>query len=284
MVKKAVIPAGGMGTRLLPATKAQPKEMLPVLDRPVIHYVVEEAVRSGIEDILIITSSGKSAIFDYFDSSYWLEHCLEKSGKHEALKRMREISDMADIYFIRQREPKGLGDAISYAEKHVNGEPFAVLLGDDIIVNGKPALQQMVKVHEEFDAPVIAVKEIPKEKVPEYGIVDADFQGEYGKINDLIEKPSIAQAPSNLGIVGRYILTPEIFDYIRETPPGAKNEIQVTDAIRMYDRPVYACKLKGHRFDVGDRFGLVRANIELALRDEELKKKLEEYKRVYDGE
>jgi len=231
-VRKAVIPAAGLGTRLLPVTKSMPKEMLPIVDKPVIHYVVEEAVKAGIDDIIIITGKGKRAIEDYFDRSFELEFYLKEKGKEEELKQIEEIGEMVDIYYVRQKKPLGLGDAILYAEKHVNGEPFAVLLGDDIIISENPAIKQLIEIFERFNTPVLGVEKVPWENVSRYGImVGKEIQkGLYG-VQSLIEKPSKEEASSNIAIVGRYVLTPEVFDALKEVKPGKGGEIQLTDAL-----------------------------------------------------
>ncbi|WP_297512760.1 UTP--glucose-1-phosphate uridylyltransferase GalU [Thermococcus sp.] len=266
-VKKAVIPAAGLGTRLLPITKSMPKEMLPVINRPVIHYVVEEAIKAGIDDILIITGKGKRAIEDYFDRNFELEYYLRERGKERELELVREISEMVDIYYVRQKKPLGLGDAILHAEKHVNGEPFAVLLGDDIIVSERPGIGQLVEVYERFNAPVLGVETVEWEAVEKYGIV-AGEEVESGlyKVKDLVEKPKKEEAPSNVAIVGRYVLTPEVFDALREVKPDKRGEIQLTDALRLLvgnGRSMYAKTIEGKRYDVGTPEGWLRANVEL---------------------
>ena len=273
-VKKAVIPAAGLGTRLLPITKSMPKEMLPIVDRPAIHYVVEEAVKAGIDDILIITGKGKRAIEDYFDRSFELEFYLREKGKFEELKQIEEIGEMVDIYYVRQKKPLGLGDAILHAEKHVNGEPFAVLLGDDIIVSKKPGIKQLIEVAERKEAPVIGVERVPWELVSRYGIVDGEPLGDgVYQVKHLVEKPSPQEAPSNVAIIGRYVLTPEVFDALRETPPGRGGELQLTDALQrlLSSQNIFAKEIKGERYDVGSKIGFVIANIELSLRREELR-------------
>ncbi|MFA4662863.1 UTP--glucose-1-phosphate uridylyltransferase GalU [Pyrococcus kukulkanii] len=279
-IKKAVIPAAGLGTRMLPITKSMPKEMLPIVDRPVIHYVVEEAIRAGIDDILIITGKGKRAIEDYFDRSFELEYYLRERGKLRELKQVKEIGEMVDIYYVRQKRPLGLGDAILHAEKHVNGEPFAVLLGDDIIIAKKPAIGQLMKVAEEKNTPVIGVEKIPWEKVNRYGIVKAkEIEEGLYRVEDLVEKPLPREAPSNIAIIGRYILPPEIFDALRETPPGKDGEIQLTDALRLLlkDRSLLAKEVEGKRYDVGDKVGFIIANVELGLLREDIRKRILEY-------
>ncbi|MFO8132415.1 MAG: UTP--glucose-1-phosphate uridylyltransferase GalU [Thermoplasmatota archaeon] len=271
---KAVIPAAGLGTRFLPATKSTPKEMLPVVDKPAIQYVVEEALDAGIDDILIITGRGKHSIADYFDMSYELEHTLRQRNDHERLATIRRIADMADIHYIRQKQPRGLGDAINCARKHVDGDDFAVLLGDDIIFSEQPCTGQLVDRFQSCKAPVIAVGQVPREAVHRYGIVDAEPVGErLYRIRDLVEKPSMEEAPSRLAIMGRYVFTPEIFDYIEQTTRGKGGEIQLTDAIRMYNRDseVYAYEFEGRRFDLGNKLDWLRTNVEAALRRDEFR-------------
>ena len=279
-VKKAVIPAAGLGTRMLPITKSMPKEMLPIVDKPVIHYVVEEAIKSGIDDILIITGKGKRAIEDYFDRSFELEYYLREKGKIEELKQVEEIGEMIDIYYVRQKKPLGLGDAILHAEKHVNGEPFAVLLGDDIIISKKPAIKQLIDVAERKKASVIGVENVPRELVSKYGIIDGEpvEDGLY-RIRHLVEKPSPQEAPSNIAVIGRYVLIPEIFDILRETPPGKGGEIQLTDALQMLLNytEILARRINGERYDVGSKLGFVMANLKLSLRREELRNEVLEY-------
>ena len=272
-VRKAVIPAAGLGTRFLPATKAQPKEMLPVVDKPAIQYVVEEAVGSGIEDILIVTGRGKRTLEDHFDRSFELEHYLERSGKHEELKQVRAITEMANIHYIRQRDPKGLGAAVAVAEPHVGGEPFAVLLGDDLIGVGDPLLQRMIQVYERYGRSVIAVMEVPKADIRLYGAIDPEFvEDDLARVRDIVEKPKPEDAPSHLGVIGRYILTPEIFDALRQTPPDDGGEVQLTDAIGILAREqaVYALVFDGARFDIGKKLDYLRASIELAVDREDL--------------
>ena len=276
-IRKAVIPAAGLGTRMLPITKSMPKEMLPIVDKPVIHYVVEEAVKAGIDDILIITGKGKRAIEDYFDRSFELEFYLREKGKFEELKQIEEIGEMVDIYYVRQKKPLGLGDAILHAEKHVNGEPFAVLLGDDIIVSEKPGIKQLIEIAERKEAPVIGVERVPWELVSRYGIVDGEPLGdEVYQVKHLVEKPSPQEAPSNVAIIGRYVLTPEVFDALRETPPGRGGELQLTDALQrlLSSQNIFAKEITGERYDVGSKLGFVIANIELSLKRGELREEL----------
>ncbi len=276
---KAVIPAGGLGTRFLPATKSIPKEMLPVIDKPVIQYVVEEAVSAGIDDIIIITGKGKRAIEDYFDRNFELEHILEREGNYDLLKKVRDVADV-DIHYVRQKEQKGLGDAVYCARKHVGDEPFAVLLGDDIIVSEVPCIQQLMGVYEEFRCSVVALEEVPLEKVSNYGIIKGRMcRDSLYKIEELIEKPEIAEAPSTLSIPGRYILTPRIFECIEKTPFGKGNEIQLTDALNLllgYE-DIYGLKFKGKRYDIGTKFGYIKATIEFALQREDLKDRLGDF-------
>ncbi|HEX6208476.1 MAG TPA: UTP--glucose-1-phosphate uridylyltransferase GalU [Actinomycetota bacterium] len=271
-VRKAVIPAAGLGTRFLPATKAQPKEMLPVVDKPAIQYVVEEAVRAGIEDILIITGRGKRTIEDHFDRSVELEFYLEQAGKHEELKAVRHISEMASIHYIRQKDPRGLGHAVAVAEPHVQGEPFAVLLGDDIVV-ADPLLERMIGVYERYGRSVIAVQEVARSDIHLYGSIKPEYvEDDLARVLDIVEKPAADEAPSTLGAIGRYVLTPEIFEALRETSPGAGGEIQLTDAIKMLasEQAVYALVYEGERFDIGKKLDYLRATIELAVDRDDL--------------
>lgn len=274
---KAVIPAAGLGTRFLPATKAQPKEMLPVFNKPTIQYVVEEAVSSGIDDILIITGKGKRSIEDHFDRAFELEYFLQNSGKTAYLNEIELISEMADIYYVRQKKQKGLGDAISCAKKHIDGEPFAVLLGDTIAQSEVPCTKQLMNVHEKYKSTVIAIEEVPDERVERYGIIKGNkIDDSLYKIEDLIEKPKLEDAPSNLGIIGRYILAPEIFDYINEVPPGVGGEIQLTDALRLFDES-YGCIFNGKLHDIGNTVDWLKSSIEIALEQDEVKEELREY-------
>ena len=268
---KAVIPAAGLGTRFLPATKAQPKEMLPIVDKPTIQFVVEEALNSGIDDILIITGRGKRAIEDHFDQSFELEHTLRENGKEDLLREVKNISDLVDIHYVRQKERLGLGHAIYCAKKHVGDEPFAVLLGDTIIESSVPCTKQLINLYNQYEGSVIAVEEVPDRFIESYGIIDGKSIGNSRYIiNDLVEKPKIEESPSNLGIIGRYILTPDIFDVLKETSPGKGNEIQLTDALRFLNksRPMYAYKFTGKRYDIGDKFEYTRAFIEYGLKME----------------
>ena len=279
-VHKAVIPAAGLGTRFLPATKAMPKEMLPLIDRPVIQYVIEEAVASGMDDLIIITGRGKRAIEDYFDDSPELEMHLRKNRNNSMLKVVQEVSSLVDIHYIRQKEPLGLGDAILRAEKHIGNEPFAVLLGDDIIVNTIPCTKQLVEVFSRTHGTVIAVSEIPPEKVSSYGIIRGrPLDASLYYVEDIAEKPMQEEAPSRIGVIGRYILTPDIFECLKEIPPGFGGEIQLTDAIKCLSqrRPVYASLFNGKRYDIGDRLGYVQAIIDFALDHESIGVQVMEY-------
>ena len=279
-IRKAIIPAAGLGTRFLPVTKSMPKEMLPIIDKPVIHYVVEEAVDAGIEDIIIITGRGKRAIEDYFDASPELEMRLKDQKKIEQLKQLKEISDFPGIHYVRQKEPMGLGDAILKAEKHIGNEPFAVLLGDDIIANSQSCTGQLMSVFSRFQKSVISIELLPPEKISSYGIIKgSEIEPDIFAIQDIIEKPTPDSAPSNMGAVGRYIFVPEIFDCLKRTSPGVGNEIQLTDAIRLLlqEQPVYAYKFKGKRYDTGDKLGYIETIIEYALKDPHLQKNLKKF-------
>jgi UTP--glucose-1-phosphate uridylyltransferase len=272
-VRKAVIPAAGLGTRFLPATKAQPKEMLPVVDKPAIQYVVEEAVRAGTDDILIITGRGKRTLEDHFDRSAELEQYLESAGKHEDLKQVRAISEMAAIHYIRQAKAAGLGDAVAHAEHHVAGEPFAVLLGDDIVAEADPLLERMIGVYERYGRSVIAVQEVRREDIHLYGAIAPEWvEDDLARVVDIVEKPPPERAPSNLAAIGRYVLTPEIFGAIRETAPDARGEIQLTDALAALAREqaVYAYRFEGTRYDIGKKLDYLRATVELAAGRDDL--------------
>ena len=279
-VRKAVFPAAGLGTRFLPATKASPKEMLPLVDKPLIQYVVEEAVASGIESVIIVTGRGKASIEDHFDVSFELEKLLQERGKQEELKAMRAISEMARVSYVRQREALGLGHAVLQARDLVGEEPFAVMLSDDIIDSETPALRQLLDVYEKYDAPVVAVFEVEGEAISRFGVIAGEEvePGVY-KISDMVEKPPQNEAPSNLAIIGRYILTPDIFDEIEKTTPGAIGEIQITDAMRslLNKRPFYAVRFKGTRYDAGDKLGFLIATVELALKHDNLAPEFREY-------
>jgi len=273
-VRKAIIPAAGLGTRFLPATKAQPKEMLPIVDKPALQYIIEEAVDSGIEEILIITGRNKKSIEDHFDKSVELELELEKSGKLELLEEVRKISDMVNIHYIRQKEPKGLGHAIYCARYFIGNEPFAVLLGDDIVYSQKPCLRQMIDVYNEYRTTILGVQEVSDEDVSKYGIVDIkQIEERVYKVKGLVEKPSPKDAPSNMAILGRYIISPEIFGILEDTPPGKGGEIQLTDGlITLAQREaMYAYDFEGRRYDVGDKQGFLEATVEDALRNKELR-------------
>jgi len=279
-VKKAVIPAAGWGTRLLPATKAQPKEMLPIVDKPSIQYIVEEAVAAGIEDILIITSKNKQSIEDHFDKSLALEQALEKQGKAKLLKEVQDISKMITIHSVRQKEQKGLGHAIHCAKSFVGDEPFAVLLGDDIIHSQEPVIKQMMEAYEKKETAILGCKTVAKKDVNKYGIVDfSQKDGELYKVQDLIEKPALAEAPSQLAILGRYIITPDIFEILENTAPGKGGEIQLTDALKtlLDQRAVYGYDFEGKRYDVGNKMGFLKTTVELALAREDLGPEFKKY-------
>jgi len=284
-VRKAIFPAAGLGTRFLPATKASPKEMLPLVDKPLIQYVVEEAVASGIESVVIVTGRGKASIEDHFDVSFELEKLLEERGKLEELKAMRAISEMARVSYVRQQEALGLGHAVLQARDLVGDEPFAVMLSDDIIDSETPALRQLLDVYEKYGAPVVAVFQVEGEAISRFGVIDGEEveEGVY-KITDMVEKPAFNDAPSNLAIIGRYILTPDIFDEIEKTTPGAIGEIQITDAMRslLKKRPFYAVRFKGTRYDAGDKLGFLIATVEFALQHEDLAPEFKEYLAVIE--
>jgi UTP--glucose-1-phosphate uridylyltransferase len=272
-LRKAVIPAAGLGTRFLPASKAQPKEMLALVDKPAIQYVVEEAVRSGITDILMITGRGKASLQDHFDRSFELEYYLERDGKDEQLKEMRAIADMAEIHYVRQGEPKGLGHAVLVAREHVGDQPFAVLLGDDIMHERAGVLDGMLAVHQRTGVSVVALKEVPPQEISSYGCAAAEpVEDNLVRILDIVEKPSADEAPSNLAVMGRYVLIPDIFDLLEATKPGKGGEIQLTDAIKelLGDGTVYGWTFRHGRFDVGNKLDYLRATVELALEREDL--------------
>ncbi len=279
-VRKAIIPAAGLGTRFLPATKAMPKEMLPIVDKPTIQYIVEEAIESGIEDIIIVTGKGKRAIEDHFDSNMELESILARARKFEILQEVRKPSEMVDIHYIRQKEPRGLGHAVWCARKFIGDEPFAVLLGDDIISSPVPCLKQMVEQFEKRMSSIIGVQKVSPQEVQRYGIVDGILleQGIH-LVHDLVEKPSAEAAPSQIAIMGRYILTPQIFDILEKQPPGSGGEIQLTDALAALNaiESVFAYEFKGKRFDVGEKLGFIKTSIEFALEREELRAPLLSY-------
>ena len=274
-IRKAIIPAAGLGTRFLPATKAQPKEMLPIVDKPTIQYIIEEAIASGIEEILIITGRNKKCIEDHFDKSVELEMELEKNNKNELLELVQDISEMVDIHYIRQKEPKGLGHAIRCAKTFVGNEPFAILLGDDIVYNDeKPCLKQLIECYDEYKTSILGVQTVDKESVSKYGIVDGILiEDRVCKVKGLVEKPSIEEAPSNTAILGRYIVTPKIFDILDNTKPGNGNEIQLTDALLelIKEEAMYAYNFEGKRYDVGDKLGFLEATVEYALRKPEIR-------------
>ena len=268
---KTVIPAPGLGTRFLPATKAQPKEMLPVFDKPTIQYVIEESVNSGVDDILIVTGKGKRSIEDHFDRSFELEHHLKTKGKEDFLKEIEYISDLADIHFIRQKKQKGLGDAIYCAKKHVGDDPFVVMLGDTITKDTVPCTKQLIDIYEKYGKSVIALEEVPDEKVERYGIIGGEeIEDSIYKIDKLVEKPPLRVAPSNLAIMGRYVLTPDIFDCIERVEPGYGGEIQLTDALSKLDE-IYGQVFKGESFDIGNRVDWLKTSLKFALEDEDAK-------------
>lgn len=279
-VKKAIIPAAGLGTRFLPATKAQPKEMLPIVDKPTIQYIIEEAIASGIEEILIITGRNKKCIEDHFDKSIELEMELEKSGKEELLEIVRDISGMVDIHYIRQKEPKGLGHAILCAKTFVGNEPFAVLLGDDVVYSEKPCLKQLINCFDEYKTSILGVQTVAEADVNKYGIVDGlHIEDRVYKVKNLVEKPDKEEAPSNVAILGRYIITPHIFEILENTKPGKGGEIQLTDALKelISHEAMYAYNFEGKRYDVGDKLGFLQATVEYALRRDELRESFSEY-------
>jgi len=274
---KAVIPAAGLGTRFLPATKAQPKEMLPVFNKPTIQYVVEEAVASGIDDILIVTGKGKRSIEDHFDKSFELEYFLRNCGKIDNLHEIEAISEMADIYYVRQKEQNGLGDAILCAKKHVDGDAFAVLLGDTITRSNIPCTKQLLDIYNKYDASTIAIEKVPDEKVERFGIIKGNkITNSLYQIEDLVEKPKLNEAPSNLAITGRYILSPEIFDHIENLSPGVGGEIQLTDAMKSLEK-IYGYVFDGKIYDIGNTVEWLKSSIEMALEDPEVGEDLRNY-------
>lgn len=281
-IKKAIIPAAGLGTRFLPATKAQPKEMLPIVDKPTLQYIIEEAVESGIKEILIITGRNKKSIEDHFDKSVELELELEQKGKMDLLEMVRNISNMINIHYIRQKEPNGLGHAISCAKSFIGNEPFAVMLGDDVVDSKKPCLKQLIEAYEEYHTTILGVQEVADSDVDKYGIVKGRFieDGIY-KVKDLIEKPDVGTAPSNIAILGRYIITPEIFGILDNTQPGKNGEIQLTDALKELAKrqAMYAYIFEGRRYDVGDKLGFLEATVDFALKRPEIKADFLEYMR-----
>lgn len=279
-IKKAIIPAAGLGTRFLPATKAQPKEMLPIVDKPTIQYIVEEAVASGIEDIIIVTGRTKKAIEDHFDKSVELEMELEKKQNKELLEIAKSVSQIANLYYIRQKEPKGLGHAVLTAKTFIGNEPFAVLLGDDVIDSEKPALKQMIEVYEKYNASVLGVQTVDRKDVNKYGIVDGlQLENKVYKVNDMVEKPSLDKAPSNIAVLGRYIITPQIFKYLEKQEIGAGGEIQLTDALNKLakEEPMYAYDFIGKRYDVGNKMGFLQATVEFALKRDDLREEFKAY-------
>jgi UTP--glucose-1-phosphate uridylyltransferase len=279
-VTKAIVPAAGLGTRFLPATKASPKEMLPLVDKPLIQYVVEEAKRSGIQDVIVITGRGKRAIEDHFDVSFELEQTLAQKGNKKLLAEIRKISTMLHFSYVRQGEPLGLGHAVLCAEPLVGDEPFAVLLGDDIIDAETPCLRQMMKIFRRFRSPVIAIQTVPQEKTREYGVIAAEkIEDGIFLIKDMVEKPQPEKAPSNLAVIGRYILTPEVFRFLRRTKPGRNGEIQLTDALREMAReyPIYGYLFQGKRHDAGSKLGFLQATVEFALKNHEVGPEFREY-------
>jgi len=282
-IAKAVFPAAGLGTRFLPATKAQPKEMLPLVDKPLIQYVIEEAVASGIRNITIVTGRGKNAIEDHFDVSFELEQVLEARGKTEQLREVRQISNMISVSYVRQKEALGLGHAILAARDNVGGEPFAVMLGDDIIDSEVPCLKQMMQLFEKLQASIIATCEVPRSEISHYGVIRGfpveGFNGRVYRIQDVVEKPPATEAPSNLAIIGRYILTAQIFSLLEKTRIGSGGEIQLTDGIRLLleQQPVYAYMFDGTRYDAGDKLGFLKATVEFALRRSDLGTEFRQY-------
>jgi UTP--glucose-1-phosphate uridylyltransferase len=282
-VKKVIIPAAGLGTRFLPATKAQPKEMLPIVDKPAIQYIIEEAVRSGITDIIIITGRGKRSIEDHFDKSYELEAALEKKEKWSALEEVRSIANLANIHYIRQKEPLGLGHAILCARTFIGEDPFAVMLGDDVIDSAIPCLKQLIQVFEDKHVPILGVQEVVTDDVSKYGIIRTSMNVKKDvrtyPVTGLVEKPHPNEAPSRLAIMGRYILTPDIFTYLEQIKVGSGGEYQLTDALNQYSResPVYANVFDGLRYDIGDKLGFIKATIDFAMKTPELKNDVTQY-------
>ena len=284
-IRKAVFPAAGLGTRFLPATKAQPKEMLSLVDKPLIQYGVEEAIHSGVPNIIIVTGRGKSAIEDHFDVSFELEHLLETRNKKDLLATVRAVSDMINVAYIRQKEALGLGHAVLRARELVAGEPFAVILSDDVIDAEVPCLRQLIDVYEFYGAPVLALMEVPRESISAYGVVDAEPIAHNGgrdrlyRIRNLVEKPKVSDAPSNLAIIGRYVLTPEIFHSIENVQPGSGGEIQLTDGLKhmLRNRPLYGYRFEGTRYDAGDKLGFLKATVEFALKRRDLGEEFKAY-------
>ncbi len=279
-IKKAIIPAAGLGTRFLPATKAQPKEMLPIVDKPTIQYIIEEAVASGIEDIIIVTGRSKRSIEDHFDRSIELEAELQRTGKSELLEFTKEISEIANIHYIRQKQPRGLGHAILTARTFIGDEPFAVLLGDDIVVAEKPCLKQMIEVYNEYKTSILGVQSVDPKDVSKYGIVDVKhIEDRVYKVRDMIEKPSTEEAPSNIAILGRYIITPRIFHYLERQEEGTGGEIQLTDSLKRLsqEEAMYAYDFVGKRYDVGNKMGFLQATVEFALDRPDLRDEFRQY-------
>lgn len=273
-IKKAIIPAAGLGTRFLPATKAQAKEMLPIVDKPTLQYIIEEAIASGIEEILIVTGRNKKCIEDHFDRSVELELELEKKGKSDMLEMVQDISNMVNIHYIRQKEPKGLGHAVHCAKSFIGNEPFAVLLGDDIVDAKTPCLKQMINAYDEYKTSILGVQQVDKDKVNKYGILDVKYiEDRVYKVKDMVEKPAIEEAPSNIAILGRYIITPAIFDILENQEPGKGGEIQLTDALQTLatKEAIYAYNFEGRRYDVGDKLGFLEATVDFALKRPELR-------------
>jgi UTP--glucose-1-phosphate uridylyltransferase len=284
-VRKAVFPAAGLGTRFLPATKAMPKEMLPLVDKPLIQYGVEEAIHSGVQNIIIVTGRGKTAIEDHFDVSFELEHLLETRQKKDLLATVRSVSDMINVAYVRQKEALGLGHAVLRARELVGHEPFAVILSDDVIDAETPALRQLLDVYEFYGAPVVALMEVPRENISAYGVVDAEPVGHNGgkdrlyRIRNLVEKPKPSDAPSNLAIIGRYVLTPEVFQSLEDIEPGSGGELQLTDGLKhmLRSRPIYGYRFEGSRYDAGDKLGFLKATVEFALRRYDLGEEFRAY-------
>lgn len=286
-VTKAVIPAAGLGTRFLPATKAVPKEMLPIVDTPTLQYIIEEAARSGIEDILIITGRGKRAIEDHFDKSYELENELARAGKHDYIENLEYISSLANIHYVRQKQALGLGHAIHCAKSFVGSDPFAVLLGDDIVYSEKPCLRQMMDVFEKYGSTVLGVQEVAREDISKYGIVDAvPVEDNVYRVRGMVEKPKPEDAPSNIAVLGRYIITPEIFTLLENTKPGAGGEIQLTDALcaLAQEQAMYCYTFTGKRYDVGSKIGFLQATVEYALRREDISAQFRAYLKTVIGD
>ena len=279
-VRKAIIPAAGLGTRFLPATKSQPKEMLPIVDKPTLQYIIEEAIESGIEEILIVTGRSKKSIEDHFDRSVELELELEQKDKTEMLKMVQDISNMVNIHYIRQKEPKGLGHAIYCAKSFIGNEPFAVLLGDDIVDSEKPCLKQLIEAYNEYKTSILGVQEVDKQDTDKYGILDAKYiENRVYKVKDMIEKPKVEEAPSNIAILGRYIITPDIFDILENHKTGKCEEIQLTDDFKtlVIHEAIYAYNFEGKRYDVGDKLGFLEATVDFALKRTELRDQFMEF-------